>query len=89
MSKVIIDVRNIRTVRALHIYLDYCLDLPAHYGRNLDALYDMLREESRMLCLCIAGADAVQGELAAYMPRLMRVMQDAAQENERLTIERV
>lgn len=87
MSKVMIDVRNIQTVRALHIYLAYCLDLPAHYGRNLDALHDVLCEESRALMLCVAGADEAQGELAAYVPRLMRVLQDAAQENARLSVE--
>ena len=89
MSKVTIDVRNIHTVRALHIYLAYCLDLPAHYGRNLDALHDVLCSESRGLTLCIAGADAAQGELAAYMPRLMRVLYDAAEENGRLTVEQI
>lgn len=86
MSKIIIDVGNIQTVRALHIYLAYCLDLPAHYGKNLDALYDVLCGESRTLCLCVAGADAAQGELEAYMPRLLRVLEDAARENERLTV---
>ena len=44
MSKVTIDIRNISTVKALHIYLAWKLDMPAHYGNNLDALYYVLGE---------------------------------------------
>lgn len=87
MSRIELDVRNIDTIRALHIYLAYRLDLPAHYGKNLDALYDMLSTESRSMTLCLAGAGEAQGELAAYMPRLVRVLEDAAQVNDRICLE--
>lgn len=85
MSRITIDVSNIMTVRALHIYLAYCLDLPAHYGKNLDALYDALSTESRKIALRVTGE--AQGELAAYMPRLMKVLRDAAEENDCLSVE--
>ena len=86
MSKVTIDIRNISTVKALHIYLAYCLDLPSHYGRNLDALYDLLSTESRETTITLCGTGEAQGEIAAYVPRLVRVLSDAAGENERLHI---
>ena len=84
MKKVTIDIRNIHTVKALHIYLAYLLELPAHYGMNLDALYDALSTESRDTVITLVGAGAAQGELAAYMPRLLQVFEDAAEENDRL-----
>ena len=87
MNRIELDVRNIFTVRALHIYLAYRLDLPAHYGKNLDALYDVLTEESRMAAIRIAGTKEAQGELTAYMPKLLRVFEDAAGENERISVE--
>lgn len=87
MNRIELDVRNIFTVRALHIYLAYRLDLPAHYGKNLDALYDVLTEESRMAAIRIAGTKEAQGELTAYMPKLLRVFEDAARENERISVE--
>ena len=87
MSRIELDVRNIFTVKALHIYLAYRLDLPAYYGRNLDALHDVLAQESRAVTIRVVGAKEAQGELAAYMPRLLRVFEDAACENERLSIE--
>ena len=87
MNRIELDVRNIFTVRALHIYLAYRLDLPAHYGKNLDALYDVLKEESRMAAIRITGTKEAQGELTAYMPKLLRVFEDAARENERISVE--
>ena len=87
MNRIELDVRNIFTVRALHIYLAYRLDLPAHYGKNLDALYDVLTEESRMEAIRIAGTKEAQGELREYMPKLLRVFEDAARENERISVE--
>lgn len=87
MSRIELDVRNIATVKALHIYLAYRLDLPAHYGMNLDALHDMLSAESRDTALCLIGTGEAQGELAAYMPRLVRVLEDAAQANDRIRLE--
>jgi len=81
MKKVKIDVTNIHTVGALHVYLAYMLDLPAHYGRNLDALFDALCEESREMTIVLYGAGETQGELTAYMPRLLRVLEDAVAQN--------
>ena len=81
MKKVLIDIRNIRTVKALHIYLAYRLDLPAYYGKNLDALYDVLSAESCDTAITLIGTAEAQGELAAYIPRLIRVFEDAAEEN--------
>ena len=87
MKKIVLDVSNIQTKKALHIYLQYMLDLPAHYGRNLDALHDALTEESEALRIVLAGAQHAQGELTAYMPALLEVLEDAAQENEKLKVE--
>ena len=54
--------------------------LPAHYGRNLDALHDVLGEESEDMRLMLLGEPASE-EMAAYLPRLVRVMEDGAQGN--------
>ena len=39
-----IDLRGVRSARALHARLDGRLPFPEGYGRNLDALYDFLTE---------------------------------------------
>ena len=85
MKTITLELSNIETVRALHIYLQYMLDFPAYYGRNLDALYDCLTdigEDARL----IVRAQGVRGELTAYLPRLMKVLTDAAEYNPHLTV---
>lgn len=86
MRTIKLDISNISTVRALHIYLAYQLDLPAHYGRNLDALHDVLGEESEDMRLMLLGEPASE-EMAAYLPRLVRVLEDS--ENAHVHFERI
>lgn len=86
MKTIKLDISNISTVRALHIYLAYQLDLPAHYGRNLDALHDVLGEESEDMRLMLVGEPASE-EMAAYLPRLVRVLEDS--ENAHVHFERI
>ena len=86
MKTIKLDISNISTVRALHIYLAYRLDLPAHYGRNLDALHDVLGEESEDMHLVLVGEPASE-EMAAYLPRLVRVLEDS--DNAHVHFERI
>ena len=86
MKTIRLDVTNIGTVKALHGYLAYMLDLPDYYGRNLDALHDVLGEISDQTRIVLVGQPA-NAEMAAYLPRLARVLADAAQENGKLRVE--
>ena len=85
MRTITLELQHIETVAALHIYLQYMLRLPVHYGRNLDALHDALGELAQPTCL-IVRAQGARGEVAAVLPRLMRVLEDAAQENDALRV---
>ena len=87
MKKVELDIANIHTVRALHVYLAYKLNLPTYYGGNLDALYDALGDVAEPTNLVLRGAPA-SDELAAYLPRLTRVLEDAAAENRNVELTR-
>ena len=55
MKTIRIDVTNIKTVKALHIYLAYMLEFPAYYGRNLDALRDLLGDVCEPLRVELSG----------------------------------
>ena len=87
MKTINLDISNIHTARALHIYLAYMLELPAYYGKNLDALHDVLCEESENLRIVLSG-NAASEEMAMYLPRLVCVMEDCAQENPHVHFER-
>ena len=84
MRKIELDARNIRSVKAMHIYLQYMLDLPAHYGRNLDALFDVLSTESEKTEITLFAAAPAGSEMEAYMPKLIAVFEDCAEENSRI-----
>jgi len=88
MKTIKLDIGNIQTVRALHVYLAYMLDAPEHYGRNLDALHDVLAQENENVHILLAGAPASE-EMAAYLPRLVRVLTDSAEENGHIGFERI
>ena len=88
MKTIKLDVTNILTVKALHIYLAYMLDFPAYYGKNLDALHDLLGEIGEPVRIVLSGKPAGE-EMETYLPRLERVFEDSAEENCSLTFERV
>lgn len=87
MRTIELDIRNIHTVRALHIYLRYMLRLAPCYGGNLDALHDLLCQESEPTRIVLRADGKLSAEMAAYLPRLRRVLEDAARENGRLHLE--
>jgi len=87
MKMIKLNMTNIHTVKALHIYLAYMLELPAYYGKNLDALHDVLGEICEKTCIVLAG-QAASEEMAAYLPKLELVLQDCAAENKALVYER-
>ena len=42
MKDILINCEKLRSRKVLHDYLEQELHLPDYYGRNLDALYDIL-----------------------------------------------
>ena len=43
-ERFVVELQGVGTAEALHAALVAQLPLPAHYGRNLDAFYDVLTE---------------------------------------------
>ena len=83
------DVRHIASVRALQRYIQFVFDFPDYYGRNLDALHDMLCSLGDRTHIVLITGEEQSAELSAYLPRLERVLLDAARENGKLSFERV
>lgn len=87
MKTIKLDITNIQTVKALHIYLAWKLGFPAYYGKNLDALHDLLGECDEPMQILLTG-EAASEEMTAYLPRVERVLDDCAEENAYLHYER-
>ena len=74
-----IDLAGVRSAAKLHDALAAALPLPAHYGRNLDALHDVLTEFGGSWTVVFRNAGAVARGLRA-------VCADAAEETPGLRV---
>jgi len=83
MQIICLDFREIESREELHDFLERNLELPEYYGRNLDALYDVLTEESEETVISVTGID---DETLGYFKACVSVLRDAARENDRLTV---
>ena len=87
MEKVFyIDLRSIATKEELHGLLAKELPLPDYYGRNLDALYDILTECGEGWNIIFYNAASADCRLSDYIGKLRKMAQRAAKETDRLKI---
>jgi len=86
MKKVTLDLTNIHTPAAAQVYIEYAMAFPPYYGRNLDALYDMLTQIGEPTLLMIRRPARLPQQMAAYFPRLSLVLHDAQEENDNLQV---
>ena len=81
MQQCEINGAEIHSRAGLHDVLSRTLQLPAWYGRNLDALHDCLTDISTDTILYITHPDALRTGLDAYAEIFLQVLTDAAGEN--------
>lgn len=86
MDTVIIDISELETPADLHEIIKLKLDLPEYYGRNLDALHDVLTSVSS-LHLILCGSGDTYNSIRDYLPRLQRVLRISADNNPNFTFE--
>lgn len=78
MREIILDGRDMDNRAQLHQQLREKLDLPDHYGRNLDALNDCLGE-LRDVRITLRYAQAMVNSLGAYGLQVLEVFRQAQQ----------
>ena len=83
---IILDGKAMVDRPAAHAHLAERLDLPSYYGRNLDALYDMLTEIGTDTEIILEDPAAVAEHMGRYGEALLSTMQEAAEANPHLTI---
>ena len=76
----VVDLTGVRSAARLHAVLAEALPLPEHYGRNLDALHDVLTEFGPRWHIVFRNAGAAMRGLRA-------VCEDAMTETPGLEIE--
>ena len=76
--EVALDGRLMVSREALHDQLQEKLNLPAYYGRNLDALYDVLSEFPGKLEITLVHADEMLVRLGSYGNAFIKTLWDAS-----------
>lgn len=80
MRDLLINAEMLTTRDKLHDVLAMTFDFPEWYGRNLDALYDMLASCANTR-LTLIHPEMLLTNLGSYGELLLRVLANAAAEN--------
>lgn len=87
MEKVFyLDLTGISTTDELQDYLVKELPLPEYYGRNLDALYDVLTEIGDDWNIIFYNVSGASESIGQYFDNIKRVCSDACLENHKLKV---
>lgn len=84
--EVLLDGRCMTDREMTHIYLAEMLSLPGYYGKNLDALFDLLTDYADYLDIIIVHVDVMIQSLGNYGQALFDTIYDAAHENPKIKI---
>lgn len=84
---VTLNGREMTTREAAHDHLAQQLSFPDWYGRNLDALYDLLTERGEPTLLVLEESETLTASLGSYGQALLDTLRDAAENNPTLEIE--
>ena len=83
--QIILDGALMTDRTALHDQLAEKFAFPDYYGRNLDALYDLLSVYPEQAAVTLIHADRLIENLGRYGKSVIRTFLDASRENVRLT----
>jgi ribonuclease inhibitor len=84
MKIVWLNSRKMTSLKDAHHYLQRKLHLPAYYGGNLDALWDILSTISEPVQINLLFQDQLAKNLGSYSDDLVQVFNDAAKANDHL-----
>jgi len=82
MRTIRLDCRQMEDREHLHDYLAQTLEFPSWYGRNLDALYDMLCDQLPV-CLIFDHTEVLE----TYGQTALEIFRDAAKQNPGLELD--
>lgn len=86
IETIVLDGEQMLIRKSLHDHLSEQLGLPEYYGRNLDALYDLLTERGSPVRLVMRHRTALLAALDKYGAALSRTLEDAGRANPNLEV---
>ena len=85
-TRLSLNARRMTTRELAHAHLKERLRLPDWYGNNLDALHDCLGDFGEPTRIILRFAPELVRSLGAYGTKLIRVLQQAVEENPNLRL---
>ena len=85
MKKILLDLNLVKNREQLHDYLALTMEFPDYYGRNLDALYDVLTAITEDTCIGIFCGERTDIPVV-HVNRVKKVFKDAEQDNKHLCV---
>lgn len=86
MKTITVDASAMDSREAAYELLAGALELPAYWGRNLDALYDVLTELGSPTRLVVLRREALAENLGDYGRALLETLEDADRDNPALQV---
>lgn len=86
MDRVILDGTSIETPDQFHDLFLQALDLPAYYGRNLDALHDCLTDLTGDVTIEIRNHGLFCGRLGPWGRSALHMLRCTSRENPHITL---
>ncbi len=88
MIEIIIDGKDLRTKQQAHEFFAEQEGFPAKYGKNLDALFDVLTSMPEVK-VTVKGPQSIVDNLGEYGKKLLLVIKDACDRNPGIILEAV
>lgn len=80
MTNYTVNLKNVKTVYALHQELKDSLDFPDYYGMNMDAFWDCITWDIETpATICIEGIDSLPKDLTEIGNKLIKILDRAVE----------
>jgi hypothetical protein len=83
-----LSANYMKTKGQAHKYFIEKFDLPSYYGKNLDALWDVLTERREKTHIVIQGVEKLLENLGDYGSAIIDLFEDLEHEYDNYTIEK-
>ncbi len=86
MRKAILNGKRMISREVAHAYLKRKLSFPDYYGKNLDALWDLLTTIHEPIEIRIFNKESIIEKMGEYGESLLSTIDEASEENTRITV---
>ena len=87
MKHITLDFEGIKTLWDLHEYFKTVFQLPDHYGRNMDALWDCLYYSFELpTTITLKNVSAIPAEMQETVDVMLELFDDLQREDKKVTV---